>query len=346
MFDLKKVWGKLKLPLILIFLALGLGTLGYKILYPDVPIEKLIFMTGITLSTVGYGDVLGVENNTVAIFYTMFVMLMGMGIVLYSVSLITAYFIEGTLRDAFIINSMRRKVKKMKDHFIICGAGMTGFHVVREMYQTNFPFVVVDTSTAIRDQILAEFPSVPVIIGDVTSDEVLEQANIKNAKGLIATLSSDKDNLFLTVSSKLLNPKITVVARAIDLSMVGKLKNAGAKYVVSPNFIGGMRIASEILRPNVVSFLDKMLRGIDKSIRVEEVVLPAIGHYVGKSIKEAHVFSRTGVNIIAYSDGDGKFTYNPSPSTVLNPGGVLLFIATAEQREKITNFFTLHCVAS
>ena len=335
MFEFIKAWKKLAIPLYLLLFTLVFGTLGYKIIYPEVPLLKLIFMTGITISTVGYGDVLGVENSPIALAYTMLLMLVGMGLVLYSISIVTAFILEGNLRHAFVVERIRRRVKHMENHFIICGAGETGIHVIREMFHTDQDFVVIESDESRRGKLNKEFPKCNVLIGDATSDQLLNQAGIDRCRGLVAALSSDKDNLYLVVTAKMINPHINIVARAINLSMIDKLKNAGAKYVVSPNFIGGMRMASEILRPNVVSFLDRMLRGKDKSIRVEEVTIPPSSPIIGETIDSAKIFDRCGINIIALGKKSNEFFYNPGPQTEISSGDVLLYIGNVEQEKRL-----------
>jgi voltage-gated potassium channel len=330
---------KIKLPLILLVLALGFGVLGYKILFPNEALSKLMYMTSITLSTVGYGDILNVHNSAIATYYTMFLMLIGMGIVLYSVSTITAFLIEGKLEKIFLFQSILRRLKKMKDHYIICGSGQTGIHVIREMHNTKQAFVVIENNPEFLDKLREEFKDCLVLIGDATSEEILEKANLKTAKGLVVTLSNDKDNLFLTLTARMLNPTINIVSRAIDLSLVKKLKMAGADYVVSPNFIGGMRIASEMLRPNVVTFLDKMLRGADKSIRVGEIVITSKSKLRGKTLEDANIYQELGLNILAVGEDKGsEFNYNPPPETFLREGTVLLFIGNIDQQKEIEKF--------
>lgn len=337
MFDFFRAWRGLKFPVILIFGSLIVGSLGYKIFFPEESFLRLLYMAGITLTTVGYGDILGVDKNPAAIIYTTVLMFAGMGVVLYSTSLVTAYIIEGNLRDAFSRERVRRRIKRMENHYIICGAGETGVHVIREMVAVNQACVVIENSEEKKEEIKAEFPDVPILIGDATSDPVLEKAGIDRARGLVAALSNDKDNLFLTVSAKMLQPRITIVAKAIELNMMKKLKRAGASRVVSPNYIGGMRMASEILRPHVTNFLDRMLRGTDKSIRVEEVVIPEKSSLIGKKLGEVDFYQSCGINILALGHGKNHFQYNPGPDIELNANDVLLYIGTSEQELKLEN---------
>lgn len=337
---LRIIWEKIKIPILMLNGALLLGIVGYSILFPDAPIEKVIFMTGITLSTVGYGDVLNVESNPAAIIFTMVLMIIGMGAVLYSISYVTAFIIEGNLKNIFLAESMKRRAKRMKDHYIICGVGKTGIHVVAEMQETKQDYIVIEMNEERIKAVQEIAPNAVILKEDATSDHIFDEINLKEAKALVCTLSNDKDNLYLTLSAKMHNPDLLVVARAFDLGMFDKLKKAGADYVVSPNYIGGMRIASEILRPHVVTFLDKMLRAKDKSIRVEETVISSDSKYIDKSIKEALFFKKTGVNIMGIACGDTGYDYNPSPDYKFKGGDVILYICNNKQRDAIQSFFS------
>lgn len=334
--EIRIFWEKVKIPVLLLALTFLGGAVGYKVIYPNQDWTKIFFMTGITLTTVGYGDILGVESTAVGTWYTMCLMFAGMGFVLYSVSSITAFFVEGKLEEMLLIQSINRRVSKMKDHYIICGTGQTGIHVVRELYNSKVPFVVIDQDPLMRNLLRDEFPGCLVVTGDATSDAILSKANIETAVGLIATLPQDKDNLFLTVTARIMSSTIRIVSKAIDISMRTKLAMAGANYVVSPNFIGGMRMASEILRPHVVVFLDNMLRGKEKSHRIEEVVIPKGSPVAGRRLGDLSLREKVGINIIAYAENSSsEFLYNPTSDMRVSEYGILVFIGTAEHREKV-----------
>ena len=342
MSSIKLIWQEIRIPALLLVLTLVGGATGYKLLYPEESWPRLIYFTAITLSTVGYGDTLGVEHSTVGTVYTIVLIFLGMGMVLYSASSITAFIIEGRLGELFKKQSIMRKVEAMEDHFIVCGVGETGLHVIKEISNSHKGLVIIDLSEERVHDLQTDFPKSAVLLGDATSDEVLLQANIKKAKSLIATLDSDKDNLFLTFTAKMLNPNLEIIAKATDLGMIQKIKNAGATYVVSPQFIGGMRIASQVLRPNVVSFLDKMLKGKDSRIRVNEFVIPKSSPLIGMTFKKAPIKEKTGVDVFAYgkSTNSDDVVYNPDPSITIEEGGVLLYISTPEQHEKMDMTFS------
>lgn len=340
MFDFFRPWKGLKIPVYLVIASLVLGALGFKILFPEESFLRLLYMTGITLTTVGYGDILGVEKSPAAIIYTLFIMISGMGIVLYSTSLVTAFIVEGNLKNAFSLERVRRRIKKMENHYIICGVGETGKHVVKEMVESKVPCVVIEYSEEKRNEILEEFPHLSIIAGDATLDHVLEEAGISRAKGLVATLSNDKDNLYLTVSAKMLRPGLSIVARAVELTMIKKLKRAGASRVVSPNFLGGLQMASEILRPNVTNFVERILRGEDRSIRVEEIQVPGGSEIIGKSLGQVNLFESCGISILAIGRNLDQYFYTPGPDFVVEQGDVLLYIGNEEQEKKLRNHFS------
>lgn len=229
----------------------------------------------------------------------------------------------------------------MDNHYVICGAGKTGVHVIREMIENEKNFIVIENNQEIISEIRKDFADILVVQGDATSDEVLEQVNLNRSKGLVATLANDKDNLFLCITARMMNPKIEIVSKAIEFGIVNKLKRAGADYVVCPNFIGGMRIASEILRPNVVNFLDKMLRGKGDNMRVGEV---SVGHesaFIDKTLADVKVYDMCSVNVIAYRKADqDDFIYNPPPEVTIEMGDTLLFIGSPNQQEKMDRLFS------
>jgi voltage-gated potassium channel len=332
------LWRELRLPFfLLLFTFLG-GSLGYRLLFPGENWTRLFFMTAITLSTVGYGDTLGVEQNPLAAWYTMLLLLAGMSMVVYALSSVTAFIVEGRLTHLLLENQIRRKIFSMKSHYIICGGGTLGVHVIQEMLAAGEKLVVIDSSLERLQWLKEQFPQLIALRGDATQEADLLEANLAGARGLVAALGNDKENLFLTLTARQINPELKIVSRAIDVHLHKRLKIAGADYIVSPDLIGGMRMASEILRPHVVSFLDQMLRGRDLTHRVSELTIAATGPAAGKQLGDFDIHARTGLNMLAWSDTGRPedFSYNPGPETPLRVGGVLLFIANPTQIQALT----------
>lgn len=328
---------KVRLPLTILFFSFFFGAIGYKILFPEKNWITVFYMTAITLSTVGYGDVLGVERSEVAELYTIFLIFIGMGAVLYAVSSVTAFIIEGDLKNLLVEHSKIRRLKKMKNHYIICGAGQTGFQVIKELHFANELIVVLEKEEKKIQLLEKEFPDIICLQKDATEEESLLEAQIQTAKGLVAVLSNDKDNLFLVITARFLNPNLKIISRAIDLSIESKLIRAGANYVVSPNHIGGLRIANVLIRPHAVSFLDRMLRDKTGMFRVDEIYVEEGSYLDGKTFKESNIQKYVGVYIFAYYPkmGVGECIYNPSSELLIKAGSVLVFIGNRDQHEKI-----------
>lgn len=296
-----------------------------------------LYMTVITVTTVGFGETLdGMDAVPYARSFTMLLLVFGTGVLVYFASMITAFVVEGELKNVLTAQRLRKRIKKMKDHFIVCGAGSTGRHIINELLATDRPVVAIDVDEAALKEIGAAHPraAYSYLVGDATDDEILDQLNLPAARGLAAALSSDKDNLYLVVATRQLNPSCRIIARAAELSHFDKLKRAGADGVVSPNFIGGMRIVSELVRPTVVRFLDEMLRDKSAAMRIEEVTVGAGSSLDGQTLRAADVRGRFGMNVLAVKSGD-RWTYNPAADHVLRAPTVVVVIGTADQVKEL-----------
>ncbi len=325
-------------PLLLLAGMFVVGTLGFYILGGgEYGLLDCVYMTAISLTTVGYGDALHVADSTGGRIYIIVLLVSGMGVTLYSVSTVTAFIVEGHLRRLFRERKMNKKISALADPYLLCGVGETGVHVLHELIAAEVPFVVVDSDpealAAAAEQIEGEMLHV---VGDATHEKFLETAGIERARGLVAVLHEDKDNLFLVVTASFMKPGLRIVAKCIEHGSVAKFKRAGASYVVSPSFIGGMRIASQLLRPNVVNFLDSMLRGRDKTIHVEEVQVPAAAVAAGKTLRELRIGERTGMLVIAVRQpGTEEFDYNPGGDCVLQEGSLLVVIGRLAETDHL-----------
>jgi voltage-gated potassium channel len=316
------------LPLVLLLGLFALGTVGYYVIgWGKWSLLKCAFMTSITLSTVGYGDVLQIFNSSpIGVVFTMFLILVGMGIVLYSVSVITAFLVEEGFSVLFLEHRMLNKIKKLDNHYIVAGSGTLGENVVHEFDATGTPYVVVDQDQAKVELLASKVPNMLYIVADAMQDNVLQNAGISRAKGLVACLPNDQENLYLTVTSKILNPNILVAARASTADSREKLKRVGADRVVSANEIGGLRLASEVLRPEVVTFLENMLRD-RANYRLSQLTISASSPYAGKSLKESRLHQEYGVLVLAAApQGSEDFTYSPNGDFVLQADMVLIVL--------------------
>jgi voltage-gated potassium channel len=300
--------------LISTFIAIVAGTTGYKLLGgPEWSLLDSIYMTIITLTTVGFGEIQDLSGNPYARILTIFIILFGMGSILFLVSTVTGFIVEGELTNVFGRRKMLKEISNLKNHFIVCGVGNIGRTIVKELQQTKRDFVVVDTASEKLEK-LSAMEKILYINDDATNDEVLVNAGVHEAQGLITILPEDKDNLFVTLTAKQLNPNLRIVSKGIDEHTIKKLKMAGADSVVLSNAIGGMRMVSELIRPAAVSFLDKMLRTQKgKSYRIEEIKISANSKFIGQTLSEAN----TRVLLVAMKGKEGDFIYNPESTSII-----------------------------
>jgi voltage-gated potassium channel len=322
--------------LIAITIVVAGGGIGYYLIgHGKWPIGDCLYMTIITITTVGYAEVLsGMDTTEYARGFTVVLLMFGTGTIVFFASTITAFIIEGDLKNALFLNRLKKRMKKMKDHVIVCGAGSTGRNVIEELIATGVPVIAIDTRESELKDIADRHPKAAYsyVVGDATDDDIMSQTNLAEARGLVAALSSDKDNLYLTVSARQTNAKARIVARAAELSHIEKIKRAGADAVVSPNFIGGMRLVSELMRPAVVAFLDDMLRDRRAAYRIAEVHLGAKTGDLGTTLRDARVRERFGMTVLAMRAGDqGEWTYNPEAGEKLSVGMTLVVLGSAEQ---------------
>lgn len=319
-----------------LFIIFLIGVAGYKLIGGNQwSLLDAVYMTVITLSTVGFGEIHTLTAAPAARIFTMFLILFGVGLLAFVVSSVTAFVVEGELRNLFGRQRMKREIEKLRDHYIICGVGETGFHVAEELFKTRRPFVAVDSNTQHLERLQTVGP-VLFIEGDATRDEDLLQAGIERAKGLVATLPTDEANLFATITARELNHKIRIITKMIDDSAHRKFLRAGANAIVSPTFIGGMRLVSELIRPTVVTFLDTMLRGDEATFRVEEILIPEDSKLAGQTLEQAGIAHKTGALVLAIRDaGNSSFVYNPPAGKTLAAGSTLVVLGSVEMMERI-----------
>lgn len=299
----------------------------------EIDFLQCLYMTVISTFTVGYGEVIPIVTPADKI-YTMLVIVLGLGTMGYGVSQMTAFVVEGELRGILERRKMDKRIAAMRGHFIVCGTGDVGRYVIEEMLATQRPFVAVDED---EDHLkkLSEGTPFPYVVGDATDEGVLVEAGIKVASGVVCALQHDRDNLVLAMTCRMNNPKVRIVAKCHDIKLSQRIKNAGADAVVSPQFIGGMRLVSEMVRPTVVSFLDLMLRDKEKGIRVEEVRIEA-GSVLAEGRLADHAIADSDVLVMAMQEpGATTFVYGPPSDSVLRPGSTMIVLGDAEHVRKL-----------
>ncbi len=310
-----------------IVMVVLIGTVGYVVLF-DFSFMDALYQTVTTITTVGFMEVQPLSTG--GRIFTMVLILSGAGVILYGLGTIVEYAIKAQLSGVFKRRAVRKQVDRLENHYIICGYGRVGEAVARHFATQDASFVIVDNDPASLAR--AEGDGYLVVEGDATNDEALETAGIKKAKGVVAAVGSDAGNIYVTLSARVLNPWLLIVARASSEDTASKLKRAGADRVVSPYGIGGRQMAVLMLKPLVSDYLDVVTGDGALEFRVEELKLTEKCCAVGRSIKDMSVRKTTGATILAVRRGEtGSFDTNPSPEAVLQSGDTIIAIGTPSE---------------
>ncbi|NPA06382.1 MAG: potassium channel protein [Chloroflexi bacterium] len=301
-----------------------IGTVGYRVLENYTWLEAL-YMTLITLSTVGYGEVRPLSEQGRV--FTMGLIVLGVGTGAYLFSALTEYIISGELQGTLERRRRMKAVNRLNQHYIVCGCGRVGEQVAAELARMRLPFVVVtrDPEAIAR----CKQHGFLYIEGDPAEDAVLLQAGIQRARGLVAVLDSDADNLFVVLSARSLNPNLSIVAQAVAEDTEKKLYKAGADRVVSPYTMAGHRMVSLLVRPYISAFLDATLRSPDLELWLEEIRVSEDSELVGKTLAEADIRARSGANVLAIARGGKQVDW--SPTVRIQPGDVLIVLGRRDQ---------------
>ncbi len=317
------------------FIALAavmvVGTIGYRIIGgPQYSWTDCFYMTFITIATIGFSEVVDLSQNPGGRMFTVFIGFTGIGISTYLLSALTAYLLGGKINETLWRRKMEKHIHRLKNHYIICGIGRVGRNVANELSATHRTYVVVDENINSINLLLERHPEQMYIHADACDDEILHKAHIETASGVFAVTGDDNKNLVLSLSAKQINPAVRVVARCHEVRNIPKIRKAGADVIVSPDFTGGLRIVSAMVRPHVVSFLDEMLKSED-ILRVEEIVVPS--GFPEQPIGELNVKGRDHI-IVALRE-QNNWVFNPDPSHLLRSGTVMVIMATPSGRKAI-----------
>lgn len=322
---------KLKFILYAFILLLVVGVVGYSLLL-DVSWIDALYMTVITISTVGFGEV-GVRSTGSEIF-SVFMIFLGVGVVGYTFTTVVAMFVEGKVRDLWKGSKMDRKIAALKEHYIICGSGELAEVIIRSFLDEGLDFVVVTDKRADLDEYSTH--DILVVEGQSTEESVLLHAGIERAKGLVSTLDTEVDNIVTVLTAKNLNPSVYIIANAITKSGAEKLRKVGADKTLSATEISGKRMASLMIRPNIISFLDVVTRMGDMELDLEEVIVKDGSYLENKNLLEAQIPNKTGLVVLAIrKKEDGQFLFNPPVRYTFQLGDVLIVLGREEQVDKL-----------
>ncbi|MBI4428221.1 MAG: potassium channel protein [Ignavibacteriales bacterium] len=308
----------------LLVLILVMGVLGYHFIEGWSFFDSL-YMTVITLATVGYGEThpLSLPGRV----FTITLIMGGMGIILTALTEITVFVVEGEMTGFIRRRRMNQLIGKLSGHHILCGSGKTGQHVLEELLRTKRKCVVIESDPE-KAKKLSD-AKILVIEGDATEDDILTAAGIERAAGIVTTLPTDRDNLFVVITARGMNPGLRIISKIEDISARDKFLRSGANAAISSNYIGGLRMASELIRPQTTNFLDTMLRD-NSALRVDEVVVGQSSKHAGKSLEAFDELHSSGVVLLSLIRS-GAYQFNPRPDTKLQSGDTLIMIGNPEQ---------------
>ncbi len=312
-------------------LVMVVSVCGYALIL-DISLIDALYMTAITVSTVGYGEV--AEMTTLAKFFTIGVIFSGLSVVAYGFTSIVTTFFEGEFQVAWRRKKMLKKIEELKDHYIVCGAGEVGQIVINEFRQKDMDFVVIEKNEERSSELIEE--GVLVVKDDATNEDTLMKARILEAKSIVCTLSNDAENVFTVLTARQINPRIYIIAKAIEKGAHGKLLRAGANNTISPNEIGGRRIAAMVIRPTIKSFLDIITQIDEVSLDMEEVSICAGSEFAGKTLGENRIPERSGLIVLAIrKQGEQRLRFNPTSETMLHEGDIMMVLGRSSQVDSL-----------
>ncbi len=317
--------GKLKIALLILLTIFIVGTIGFHFIEEWSFVDSF-YATIITLSTVGYGDFVPVTAG--GKFFTVFIIIFGVGTMLYSFGLISETVIEGRLRGLLGRGKLEKMIEKMGNHYIICGCGRIGFLICRELAAEKVPCVVIDNNPEVIQKVQDE--GFIYCKGDATQDKTLIEAGIKRAKGIVCVLPSDAENLYVILTAKELNQNIYIMSRSEEEESEHRLVRAGADRVMSPYTLGGVRMAMAILRPAMLDFIEITTRRQSLELRMEEISVCKGSPIIGMSLEESGIRQRYGLIIVAVKKDSGKMIFNPLADYVIAEGDRLIAMGEDE----------------
>lgn len=310
--------------LILALIPIGiilLGMLGYMLIEGWSWMDAL-YMSVITLTTVGFREVR--EMSRGGIWFTMFLALGGIFTLFYAATTVIATLVRGDVQRFLEFRRMEKRLAELKDHVIVCGYGRMGKNVCQEFSARGVEFVLIDKSPEIVEEFRLT-QGIP-IHGDATQDDVLKRARVDSARALVAVAASDADNLYITMSARLLNDRLFIVSRASDDACEVKMQRAGASRVVSPYTIGGFRVAQAILRPTVVDFIELATRSEHLELNIEETRILPKSVLAGMSLQKSQIRERLGVIVVGIKKSSGHMVFNPSADAMLEANDILIML--------------------
>lgn len=325
---------QLRFATLVVLALIMLGTLGYMVI-ERWPFLSALYMTVITISTVGYG--VPHPLSAAGQVFTIVLILAGVStvfaVVFWTIGNAIEVAASEKMQYLFWRRKMEKTVKSIEDHYIICGYGRMGQAIAGEFRVRNVPYVVIESNPEQLPRLFAQ--KVMFIEGDATDENVLIAAGVERAKGLIAVAPSDADNTFIVLTARGINPNLFIVARSIKMEDEAKLRRAGADKVMSPYIQGGRRMAWAVLQPNVVDFLESAIDSERLYLELGEVTVSATSEFVDKTIRESHIREKSGATIVGLRTMTGALISSPSPDVIIHEGDILVAVGTPGQLEAL-----------
>lgn len=308
------------------------GGLGFWLIEDGWTFNEAFYMSVITVTTVGFEEVKPLTDS--GRIFASFLIFLGVGTVLYIMSSITQTVVEGKLRQVLGRRTLERKIRALKGHYIICGFGRIGALVADMLMERGRQVVVIENNP----ETLADLDESGIyyVRGSATEDESLLDAGIDRAEGLLATVSSDADNVYIVLTAKGMRPDLFVIARATEPGSERKLKRAGANKVVSPYFIGARRIAQTVIRPSVADFVDLTFHSSDMALQMEEIEVGDHNELIGVELKDSGIREKLDLVILAFKRDDGHMLFNPPSDTIIKQGDILIAMGPHDSMDKLT----------
>ena len=317
--------------MLLLAVVLVIGVAGFLIISNETFVDSL-YMTIITMSTVGFGTLH--ELNQTEKLFTIILIILSIGVYGYSVTALTEYLANDNFFQLLKYKKMQQKIQKLKNHTVVCGYGRNGRQAVAKLKKFNMPCVVIERNKELLDEL--ERNNIMYIEGDATGDEALEKAALQNAKSLITALPSDADNLFVVLSARQINKNFTIISRASNESSCSKLMIAGATNIIMPDKIGGEHMASLVVTPDLVEFVDKLKIYGESSTNLEEIAINDLpSEFLNKTILDLDLRNISGCTVIGFKTPQNEYIINPEATTKLVPDSNLILLGRPNQIEKL-----------
>lgn len=326
----KKLWRQFFLPLTILIIVALFGILGFMGI-DDFSFLEALYMVVVTLTTVGYRPVKGM--SVPGMIFDMVFVTIGVVLIVVVIGRAMEFVVSGDFVRIRRSRRMARKVENIKNHFVICGFGRVGHQIANEFEAARIGYVIIDNKAETSAEL--EMKDIPYFVGDMTTDQILLDAGIKNAKGLVAAADSDTDNVFVTLSARVLNPKLFIIARAGKVETEEKLRKAGADRVISPYFMAGKQMAALATKPTAFDFIDTILHNDNLQVAICEFKVRPGSFILGKTLKESNIRQMSGAYIVTIKKPNGKLELQPGANSRIELEDILVAIGTPQQLEKL-----------